>query len=60
MSAIILLTITVILGGLMVWCQDKFPEVEIDDQRQDLEEEIEQCAMHLRQRLAAIRERSAT
>ena len=60
MSALFWLCVTVAIGGLMVWCQDKFPEVELDDQRQDLEDDIEQCGMHLRDRLTAIRERSAT
>ena len=60
MSALFWFGVTIAIGGLMVWCQDKFPEVEIDDQRQDLEDDINECGMHLRQRLAAIRERSAT
>lgn len=54
MSALFWFGVTIAIGGLMVWCQDKFPEVEIDDQRQELEDDIEQCGMHLRERLAAI------
>ena len=60
MSALFWLCVTVAIGGLMVWCQDEFPEVELDDKRKDFEDDIEQCGMHLRERLAAIRERSAT
>ena len=60
MSALFWLLVTVAIGGLMVWCQDKFPEVEIDDQRQELEHEIEQCGMHLRERLVVMRKRSET
>ena len=56
----ILLFITAGLGALLVWAEEKFPEVDLQDQCQDLEEDIEQCGQHLRERLAAIRERSAT
>lgn len=59
MSALIWLGITVCLGALMVWAKEKFPEVELDDQRQDLEDDINECGQHLREKLAAIRERSA-
>ena len=60
MSALFWLLVTVAIGGLMVWAQDRFPDVELEDQRQELEDDIEQCGMHLRDRLAAIRERSTT
>ena len=60
MSALFWLFVTVAIGGMMVWAQDRFPDVELEDQRQELEDDIEQCGMHLRDRLAAIRERSAT
>lgn len=60
MSALIWLGITVIFGAAMVWAEEKFPEVDLQDQHKDLEDDINECGMHLRQRLAAIRERSAT
>ena len=60
MSALFWFFVTVAIGGLMVWAQDRFPDVEIEDQRKELEDDIEQCSQHLRERLAAIRERSAT
>lgn len=59
MSALIWLGITVCLGALMVWVEEKFPEVDLQDQQKELEDDIEQCSQHLRERLAAIRERSA-
>lgn len=54
MSALFWLFVTVAIGGMMVWAQDRFPDVELEDQRKDLEDDINECGMHLREPLAAI------
>jgi hypothetical protein len=59
MSALFWFFVTTAIGGLMVWAQDRFPEIQIEEEREDLERDIEQCGMHLRERIAAIRERQA-
>ena len=60
LSALFWLTVTVAIGGLMVWAQDRFPDVELEDQRKELEDDIEQCGMHLRERLIVMRKQSET
>jgi hypothetical protein len=59
MSALFWFGVTTAIGALMVWAQDRFPEIDIEEQQKDLEREIDECSMHLRERIAAIRERQA-
>jgi len=59
MSALFWFFVTAAIGALMIWAQDRFPEIQIEEEREDLERDIEECGMHLRERLAAIRERQA-
>jgi len=59
MSALFWFVVTAAIGGLMVWAQDRFPEIDIEEQQKDLERDVEECGMHLRERIAAIRERQA-
>jgi hypothetical protein len=59
MSALFWFGVTTAIGALMIWAQDRFPEIQIEEEREDLERDIEECGMHLRERIAAIRERQA-
>jgi hypothetical protein len=59
MSALFWFGVTTAIGALMIWAQDKFPEIQIEEEREDLERDIEECGMHLRERIAAIREQQA-
>ena len=59
MSALFWFGVTTAIGGLMIWAQDNFPEIQIEEEREDLERDIEECGMHLRDRIAAMRGRQA-